>query len=56
MRFVWMSPGETELEAAARYVAEHKLNAAPSIFLALTKAEAAGRIGFVIRKHAKTSV
>lgn len=47
MRFVWINPGEAELDAATRYVAEQKLNVAPSIFLALAKDEAAGRIWFV---------
>jgi hypothetical protein len=45
-----MNRGDTELEVATRYVAEHKLNVAPGILLALAEAEAAGQIRFVTLK------
>lgn len=56
IRFAWMNPGETELEAATRYVAEHSLNVAPTILLALAKDEAAGRIRFITWKRPEANV
>lgn len=42
-----MNPGETHPEAATRYVEQHKLGVHPDVFLAIAKAERAGRIMFV---------
>jgi hypothetical protein len=47
VRFVWMNPGETPREAAARYVEQHKLGVHPDVFLAVAKAEHAGKIRFI---------
>jgi hypothetical protein len=47
VRFVWMNPGETQLEAVTRYVDEHKLGMHPNIFLAVALAGHAGKIRFV---------
>jgi hypothetical protein len=47
VRFVWMNPGETQREAAARYVEQNKLGVHPDVFLAVAKAAHAGKIHFV---------
>jgi hypothetical protein len=46
-----MKPGETQEQAAARYVGPHKLGVNPSVFLALANAQHVGKIHFISWMH-----